>query len=137
MISLYPEGVREGVHLHTLTQHSKFSNSERRWRPMGCFAFQARKCSRCQSTVCFHLRINKPPGKAAATGCVFLMPNTSRRLPEGNRLCVNTKPNYSPIVHLEDGESRVLCQLLFLFFRGVGVLKENRTKMNTHARGNI
>lgn len=43
-----------------------------------------------------------------------------------SRLCVNTKPNYLPIVHLKDSESRVLCQLLFLFFRRVRVLKEDK-----------
>lgn len=42
-------------------------------------------------------------------------------------MCANTKPNYLPIVHLKDGESRVLCQLLFLFFRRVRVLEENKT----------
>lgn len=45
----------------------------------------------------------------------------------GSRLCSNTKPSHLPIVHLKDGESRVLCQLLFLFFRRVRVLEENRT----------
>lgn len=45
----------------------------------------------------------------------------------GSRLCANTKPDYLPIVHLKDGESRVLCQLLFLFFRRVRVLEENKT----------
>lgn len=86
-----------------------------------------------QSTVYFHLWIHKPPGKTATTGCVFLMQNISCRLPEGgNRLCVNTKPNYLPIVHLQDGESRVLCQLLFLFFRRVRVLKENKKDRCVH-----
>lgn len=50
----------------------------------------------------------------------------------GSGLCVNTKPNYLPIVHLQDGESRVLCQLLFLFFRRVRVLKQNKKDRCVH-----
>ena len=45
------------------------------------------------------------------------------QVPEGG---AKTKPHHLPVVHLEDGESRVLCQLLFLLFRRVGVLKEDR-----------
>ena len=66
------------------------------------------------------------------TGCVFLMQNIRFSLTEGKSLCIRTKPNYLPIVHLKDGESRVLCQLLFLFFRRVRVLKEDKKDRCMH-----
>lgn len=55
----------------------------------------------------------------------------------GEQAVRKRQPNYSPIVHLKDGESCVLCQLLFLFFRRVRVLKEIKKKQGMWTAGNV
>lgn len=95
---------------------------------MHCFLFHIRRDSHPSLRSLFSLLDQTShQGKQLTWVCLLHAKPELQVARGGSRLCANTKPNDLPIVHLKDGESRVLCQLLFLFFRRVRVLEENKT----------
>lgn len=94
---------------------------------MHCFLFHISRDSHPSLHLFSLLDRTSHQGKQLTWVCLLNAKPELQVVRGGSRLCANTKPNYLPIVHLKDGESRVLCQLLFLFFRRVRVLEENKT----------
>jgi len=59
-----------------------------------------------------------------------LVPNDLRK----KFIKINKALNHSPVVNLKDRQPRVLCQLLFLVFRGVGMLQAERMSSLRYSR---